>query len=89
MAWQGIIFYLHGQARARKLSCLEPFYSYHIKPEEIRKEFGMSWNLASQATTLTIRSWLLRAPYLMMESDLLVFKGCESGCPSKLLKVEI
>ena len=45
MAWLGIIFFfLHGYARACNSSCLDPFNSYLLIPEERRKTFGLSWN---------------------------------------------
>ena len=60
MAWLGIIIilYLHGYARSRNLSCLDPVYSYLLIPEERRKTFDLSIEsnpgpLASQATALT------------------------------------
>ena len=38
------IFFLHGYARACNSSCLGPFNSYLLIPEERRKTFGLCWN---------------------------------------------
>ena len=66
MGWLGIIiFLLDGYARAYNLSCLDPFYSYLLIPEEknnIWSELESNPGpLASctQATALTTRPWLL------------------------------
>ena len=64
MGWLGIIiFYLHGYARSCNLSCLDPFYSYLLIPEEKKNIWSeLKSNpgpLASQATALTTRPWLL------------------------------
>ena len=37
-------FYLHCYAKAHNLSCLDPFYSYLLIPEERGKTFSLSWN---------------------------------------------
>ena len=58
-----LFYYLHGCARSRNLSCVDPFYSYLL----ILKERKNIWSelesnpgpLATQATTLTTRPWLL------------------------------
>ena len=44
MAWLGIIviFFLHGYTRACKSSCLDPFNSYLLIPEERRKIYVLS-----------------------------------------------
>ena len=56
-------FYLHGYARSRNLSCLDQFNTYLLIPEE-RKNIWSELEpnpgpLASQATALTTRPWLL------------------------------
>ena len=38
------IFFLHGYATACNSSCLDPFDSYLLIPEEREKTFGLSWN---------------------------------------------
>ena len=66
MTWLGIILlfvYLHEYARSRNLSCLDPFCSYLLIPEE-RKNIWSELEsnpgpLALQATALTNRPWLL------------------------------
>ena len=62
MAWLRI-FFIHEYSRSCNSSCLDPFYSYHLIPEE-RKTFWSELEsnpgpLASQGTALTIRPWLL------------------------------
>ena len=37
-------FYIHGYARSRNLSYLDPFNSYLLLPEERKNHFGQSWN---------------------------------------------
>ena len=55
---------LHGHARSRNLSWLDPFYSYLLIPEERKNIWSElesnSGPLASQSTSLTTRPWLLR-----------------------------
>ena len=36
--------HVDGYARSYNLSCLDPFNSYLLIPEERRKTFGLSWN---------------------------------------------
>ena len=56
-------FYLHGYARSRNLSCLDPFSSNLLIPKEKKNIWSeLESNpgpLASQATALTTRPWLL------------------------------
>ena len=63
MAWLGIIFHLDGYVRAGNSSCLDPFYSYLLIPEEkkiIWSELESSpLTSSSQASALTTRPWLL------------------------------
>ena len=64
MAWLGIIFHLDGYVRAQNSSCLDPFYSYLLIPEEkmnVWSELELNPGpLASrsQATALTTGPWL-------------------------------
>ena len=39
-----LFIFLHGYAKACNSSCLDPFNSYLLIPEERRKTFGLSWN---------------------------------------------
>ena len=66
-----LFFYLHEYARSRNLLCLDPFYSNLLIPEErinIRSELeSKPGPLASQATALTTRQWLLRQQRCRLE----------------------
>ena len=68
MAWLRIIYiyFLHGSARSCNLSCLDPFFSYLLIPEERKNhlvwagiEPRSSCVIWSQATALTTRPCLL------------------------------
>ena len=65
MAWLGIGFELHGCARSRNLSRLDPFCSYHpyTRGERLKNIWSdlelNPGSLASQATTLSTRPYFL------------------------------